>query len=212
MNGCFVQLCRVHILEGLGWGLATALLLGPVFFTLLRAALDHGFKGGVLVAVGIIASDILALFICATGARAVFGGVVDGQALALVGGILLFVLGLLYALRKPRNGVPKPALRKRDALGLFTSGFLVNFVNPFVFAIWTGLALHGTNAYDHPSDRAGFFTAVLIGIFLCDLLKAWLAPRLARLLSEHVMRWVYRGIAFVLILSSARLFWVAWSG
>ncbi|MBK6777953.1 MAG: LysE family transporter [Flavobacteriales bacterium] len=60
-------------------GLATALLLGPVFFTLLRAALAHGFKGGALVALGIFSSDVLALSICAIGARAVLGEAVNGR-------------------------------------------------------------------------------------------------------------------------------------
>lgn len=202
----------MHILEGLGWGLATALLLGPVFFTLLRAAVEHGFKGGALVAMGIIASDVLALLICSTGARAVFGGAVDERSLALIGGTLLLVLGLFYLLKGPRNAPPNANLRKRDALGLFTSGFLVNFVNPFVFAVWAGLVLHATSAYGDASDRTWFFLAVLMGILLSDLLKAWLAPRLARLLSERVMKWIYRAIAAVLILSSARLFWVAGPG
>ncbi|MBK7556303.1 MAG: LysE family transporter [Flavobacteriales bacterium] len=202
----------MHILEGLGWGLATALLLGPVFFTLLRAALAHGFKGGALVALGIFSSDVLALSICAIGARAVLGEAVNGQVLALVGGVVLLALCLVYLLKKPRTGTAQSALRKRDALGLFTSGFLVNFVNPFVFAVWTGLVLHATNAYGHAGDRAGFFIAALTAILLSDLLKAWLAPRLARLLSEKVMKWVYRAIAVVLLLSSVRLFWIAGSG
>jgi threonine/homoserine/homoserine lactone efflux protein len=206
------QICHVHILEGLGWGLATALLLGPVFFTLLRAALEHGFKGGALVALGIFTSDVLALLICVIGARAVLGDAVNGQVLALVGGVVLLALGLVYLLKKPRTGTPTSALRKRDALGLFTSGFLVNFVNPFVFAVWTGLVLHATNAYGHARDRAGFFIAALLAILLSDLLKAWLAPRLARLLSEQVMKWVYRAIAVVLLLSSVRLFWIAGTG
>lgn len=59
----------MHILAGLGLGLATALLLGPVFFTLLRAALAHGFLGGAWVAAGIIVSDVVALLLCASGAR-----------------------------------------------------------------------------------------------------------------------------------------------
>jgi len=211
-TGRVEQLCRVHILEGLGWGLATALLLGPVFFTLLRAALAHGFKGGALVALGIFTSDVLALLICAIGARAVLGEAVNGQVLALVGGVVLLALCLVYLLKKPRTGTAQSALRKRDALGLFTSGFLVNFVNPFVFAVWAGLVLHATNAYGHAGDRAGFFIAALTAILLSDLLKAWLAPRLARLLSENVMKWVYRAIAVVLLLSSVRLFWIAGSG
>ncbi|QQR88241.1 MAG: LysE family transporter [Flavobacteriales bacterium] len=195
--------------QGLGIGLATALLLGPVFFTLLRAAMEHGFKGGALVAMGIIISDVVALLICASGARVLFGAPLNGQVLALLGGILLFVLGLFYLLKTPRTGPSQVVLRKRDALGLFTSGFLVNFVNPFVFAVWTGLVLHATNAYAAAHDRTWFFVAVLVGILASDLLKAWFAPRLARLLSIKVMTWVHRGIAVLLVVSSARLFWLA---
>lgn len=202
----------MHLLEGLGWGLATAVLLGPVFFTLLRASLERGFRGGALVAMGIISSDLAALLICSSGARALFGGAVSQQALALVGGFLLFALGLMYLLKKPRTGPVGDVLRKRDALGLFTSGFLVNFVNPFVFAIWAGLVLHATNAYVEAHDRTGFFVAVLVGILASDLLKAWSAPRLARLLSVKVMRWMHRGIALLLLLSSVRLLWAAGVG
>lgn len=202
----------MHVLEGLGWGLATALLLGPVFFTLLRAALDHGFRGGALVAAGILTSDVAALLICASGARAVFGGAVSGRTMALGGGALLFALGLMYLVKRPRTGQAKVLLRKRDALGLFTSGFLVNFVNPFVFAVWTGLVLHATNAYVDVHERTGFFVAVLVGILASDLLKAWSAPRLARFLSADVMPWVHRGISLLLLLSSARLFWAASAG
>ncbi len=199
----------MHLLEGLAWGLATAVLLGPVFFTLLRAALDHGFRGGALVAAGIITSDVAALLICVFGTRTVFAGSVSEQALALVGGALLFALGLLYLLKRPSTGPAKDVLRKRDALGLFTSGFLVNFVNPFVFAVWTGLVLRADQACTTASDRAGFFLSVLVGILASDLLKAWFAPRLARSLSARVMQWVHRGIAVVLLFGSARLFWWA---
>lgn len=211
-KGDRMHLCRMPFLEGLAWGLATALLLGPVFFTLLRAALDHGFRGGAVVAAGIIASDVAALLICASGARAMSGAPMNEQALALAGGALLFALGLVYLLKRPHTGPPKNTMRKRDALGLFTSGFLVNFVNPFVFAVWTGLVLHATNAYSEADDRAVFYGAVLMGILASDLLKAWFAPRLARLLSVKVLMWVHRCVAVLLLLSSIRLLWVAGEG
>lgn len=199
-------------LEGLGWGLATAVLLGPVFFTLLRASLEHGFRGGALVAAGIIVSDVIALLICLSGVSLVFHGTVGGPWVALAAGLLLIGLGLVYLLKQPRGAAVAAVMRKRDALGLFTSGFLVNFVNPFVFAVWAGLVLHATNAYGASGDRMTFLIAVLIGILASDLLKAWLAPRLARLLSGQVLRWVHRGIGLVLVLSGARVLWLAAAG
>lgn len=208
-NGRQVQICRMPFLEGLAWGLATALLLGPVFFTLLRASLEHGFRGGALVAVGIILSDILAMLICASGAHALLGRPINEQGLALIGAVLLLAFGSIYLIKRPREGMSSGPMRKRDALGLVTSGFLVNFVNPFVFAVWAGLVLHGTTAYGVGNGRWLFFVAVLLGIFSSDLMKAWLAPRLARFLSNKVIMVVQRTIGAVLVLSSARLFWMA---
>jgi threonine/homoserine/homoserine lactone efflux protein len=197
--------------EGLSWGLATALLLGPVFFTLLRAALDHGFRGGALVAAGIIVSDVLVLVLCLSGARLVGVGFIDEQRIAFAGGILLLCMGLVYLFKKSQVAVRPHGFRKRDALGLFTSGFLVNFVNPFVFAVWAGLVLHATNRHGAGGERAAFFLAVLVGILASDLLKAWLAPRLARLLSGDLLMWIRRAIGLLLLLSSARLLWLGFA-
>ena len=196
-------------LEGLAWGLATALLLGPVFFTLLRAALDHGFRGGALVAAGIVLSDVLVMVLCLSGASLVDHGAIGERWMALAGGLLLLAMGLHYLLKRPQAAAPVRGLRKRDALGLITSGFLVNFVNPFVFAVWAGLVLHATNAFGEGRSRAEFLLAVLAGILTSDLLKAWMAPRLARLLSSEVLKWIHRAIGVLLLFSSARSLWLA---
>jgi threonine/homoserine/homoserine lactone efflux protein len=196
-------------LEGLAWGLATALLLGPVFFTLLRASLEHGFRGGALVAGGIILSDALVMLLCVSGARLVSHGLIGEPWMALMGSALLLGMGLYYLMKRPQGTAPVRGLRKRDALGLITSGFLVNFVNPFVFAVWAGLVLHATSAFGEGLYRAEFLIATLLSILASDLLKAWLAPRLARLLSPKVLMGVHRAIGVLLLLSSARLLWLA---
>jgi threonine/homoserine/homoserine lactone efflux protein len=199
----------MHVLEGFGLGLATAILLGPVFFTLLKASLEYGFSGGAWAAAGIMVSDVLVLLICSSGARLTPERAIGDQNLAFAAGILLMVLGLVYLLKRSRTAPVPTAIRKRDALGLLTKGFLVNFLNPFVFAVWAGLVLYANQTYSTANDRTGFFTALLFGVLASDLLKAWSAPRLAPLLSAKVMTWVHRGIAFLLLLSSARSFWIA---
>mgnify|MGYP003340062785 CR=1 FL=1 len=45
--------------KGVLAGLSMLLFIGPVFFTLLKSALQHGIKTGVSVAFGIFISDVI---------------------------------------------------------------------------------------------------------------------------------------------------------
>lgn len=194
------------ILEGLGYGVITAFLIGPVFFTLLRAALDYGFWGGASVALGIITSDILVALICKTGAVALFEGNVNDGWLALAAGIILAVLGVWYALNSNVNKDQEVRLGSKNAVGLYTAGFLVNFINPFVFVVWTGYSLRATTGHAADHNEWLFLISILVGIFLTDLLKSALAPKLRKLLAPHLLKKVYRGIGIVLLLFSIRVF------
>ncbi len=197
-------------LEGLLFGLATAVLLGPVFFTLLKAALDHGAVGGIAVALGIFASDVVAVVLVVSGTSVVLHDRVDMAWVALVGGLLLGGMGVLYILRPKVKVDGQARLRRRTVLGLFGSGFLVNFVNPFVFAIWFGLVLHATEAHGPGIGLWTFLSGTLAGILLTDLLKAMLAPRLEHLLAPRVLRAIHGAIGVALLCFSLRLFMHAW--
>ncbi len=192
--------------EGLGFGLATALLIGPVFFTLLRASLDHGSRGGVSVAFGILVSDLLIAIICTTGTIALFRQSVKDEWIALASGIILVVLGVIYIVRPELNMDENVRLGRKNALGLMTSGFLVNFVNPFVFVIWIGFSLHASSAYGPGDDEWIFLGAILLGIFISDLTKALFAPKLRTLLSPVALKKVYRLIGIGMVLFSVRMF------
>lgn len=199
------------ILEGLGFGFLTAFLIGPVFFTLLRAALDYGFWGGFAVAIGIITSDILVVLICRTSAVALFEGHLNDGWMALAAGIILLVLGGWYTMNPNVNKDQEVRLRGKNAIGLYSAGFLVNFVNPFVFVVWTGFSLHATSVHAEQHNEWLFLTFILAGIFLTDLMKSALAPKLRKLLAPNTLKKVYRGIGIVLLLFSIRVFIHAWT-
>jgi len=47
------------VFNGVIYGLVLAVLVGPVFFTLIQTSIERGFKSGVYVAIGISLSDAL---------------------------------------------------------------------------------------------------------------------------------------------------------
>lgn len=194
------------LLEGILYGLATTLLIGPVFFTLLKASLDHGVRGGFAVALGIIASDVLIVLICLSGLVLLVQQWIDGPWMALVAAVMLAVLGVAYLFKRSSEQSDQVRFGGRNAVGLFVSGFLVNFVNPFVFVIWIGFTWHATATHGPGAGTWVFLCGVLLGIFSTDVLKATLAPRLRSILTPKGLRRLYIGIGVIMLLFSVRLF------
>ena len=193
-------------LEGLGYGLAMVLFIGPVFFTLLRASLTYGRGGGVAVATGIIVSDILAATICMTGAIKLLNREVEDEWIAVAAGCILLLLGVKYILRPSVDMTKDNRLKTRGVAGLFVSGFMVNFINPFVFVVWLAISIHATNRFKSEGDQWLFLSAVLIGLFSTALLKAVMAERLRRLLAPNVLKWVFISFGIIMIGFSIRAF------
>ena len=201
----------MSLINGIWVGLILILLLGPVFFTLLRASLKYGFKGGLNVAIGIIVSDILCIILCYYGAARFIETDAYGPGISLLGAAILLGMGLRYLLMKGavnKNGID---LAVKDKAGLFAKGFLVNFVNPFVFVVWIGLLTYGKDAHGEGFELILFLLGVLISIFGTDLLKAYYAAKLERFLNEKTQSRINMGIGIILLIFGVRLLWWAWS-
>ncbi len=186
-------------LEGLGFGLATVILIGPVFFTLLKAALEHGARGGVLVALGIICSDLLIVLICLSGVARVLQQWIVGPWMAIAAGALLAGLGIRYLIAPQLMPDADASQRRMSRLALFASGFVVNFINPFVFAVWLGLVMHAAGRFAAVNGMSFFLGGALAGILITDLAKALLAPRLKPILSPATLKRVHAIIGIALI-------------
>ncbi|MBI3234780.1 MAG: hypothetical protein HYZ42_12215 [Bacteroidetes bacterium] len=84
-------------------------------------------------------------------------------------------------------------------------GFLVNFVNPFVFVIWISVVALAKGRYPSETEVGIFLIAMLLGIFSTDMLKVFLAHKLRSLLKPVLLRKVFNIIGLVLIGFSFRL-------
>ena len=176
-------------LEGLLLGVVPVFFVGPVLFTLLGASLEQGFGAGARVALGIAASDVVAIAVCAAGLGPILTLPTGQQVLHIAGGIILIGFGaaMVHSAAAPPSSVKKGTGRH------FLTGFVVNFVNPFVFTFWIG-ALGGVQA------RHGLGVDVLVPLFggmvatilVTDLLKAALAGALMEKLGSAGLIWARR--------------------
>jgi threonine/homoserine/homoserine lactone efflux protein len=191
------------ILNGILYGLVLAVLVGPIFFTLVQTSIERGFWSGFFVAVGVSLSDMFYITISYLGVYQLFDQGNFKAYLAYVGGGVLVAMGVNYLFIKNRKRVEVRAekIQVRSPLKLMVKGFLVNGLTPTVFIFWLGTVGIAATKFEYvtPGKAIPFFVAIVCTVFTTDVLKAKLADQLGRLLTPRFIRTmnVILGIAFV---------------
>lgn len=196
--------------EGFLVGLGMVIFLGPVFFTLLKSSLQHGFRAGFSVATGIMLSDVIALLLCYFGAASFFENPDNQLWLALGGSTILFGLGLRYLLKKQVAKEQIGSIQAQDYPTYVVKGFLVNFINPFVFVVWIGLVGIGQTNYGSGGEFWVFSAGIIAGIYTQDITKVVFAHRITRFVRPDILSKAYRVIGVLLLIFAARLLWYAY--
>ena len=192
------------LLTGFLLGLGTLLFIGPVFFYLLKSTLESGFKAGVAVALGIILGDMLCLGIALYGTTEFIAKPTFVFWASMIGGSLLLVMGLKYVLKPNLNTTVKGRLQKSSLLVYGINGFLINFVNPFVFAVWFGFVSYTEALYDRGTALLSLMVTLAV-IFSTDVLKALFAERISHLIEPQKLKNVFRVFGVLMICFSIRL-------
>src|ERR1700759_5404857 len=125
------------MIEALLKGLAISLLLvfsvGPVIFTIIKQSITNGKAGGFSFVSGVWLSDILWALLGNLFSSLVAQLLHFERQIGFVGGLFLIALGVYYLFFKKikldESGIP---IRSNSYVKLFTSGFLVNTLNPGV--------------------------------------------------------------------------------
>ena len=195
--------------NGVLFGLALTILIGPVFFALIQTSIDKGFHSGAGMAVGIAISDTLYIIIASVSVAAIASSKSFQMWLGLIGGLIMLVFGFSSLFKKVQE--PGVGVQKGNGNGVgkqVLKGFLLNGINPFVLLFWIGVATMATLEYKYPTDlQLVFFTAIVVTVLSLDIIKAFTATKLRKLLSVRFLSWMNRIVGIVLILSSFRLFY-----
>jgi threonine/homoserine/homoserine lactone efflux protein len=199
-------------------GLILSISLGPVIFAILKQSITNGRRAGYIFVAGVSTSDI-ALLLIANIFTSIFLLVLDHKAfIAMAGAGFLLLLGLYTLFFKKikieydEKGEEK-VFRKRDYLGIYISGFLMNTLNPSVFIFWFAwtAAIGASAAETNNPVQYKFlvFATCLVFLLLSDFIKVALASRLRPSLTQKNLIWINRLSAIIILVFSAALFWGA---
>ncbi len=177
----------MFFIEGFIIGLGTVIFFGPVFFTILNATLQYGQKGGLVVSVGIVISDLICALLCSlatpwvTHPTTIFW-------LTIIGTLVLLGMGLKYIIKPIKYQEMNLQLDGNKYLGFFTKGLIVNISSPFTFVYWLGAEANGANTYHETWKVVLYIAGILAGIFLIDILKVVLSKQIRRLLQPKTLK------------------------
>ncbi|MBX2917333.1 MAG: LysE family transporter [Cyclobacteriaceae bacterium] len=178
------------IFNGIKMGLVLAVLVGPVFFTILQTSVERGFWSGVLVSLGVSLSDIVYVAICYFGLVQFIHDSAFKMYLAYVGGGILILFGLYHLLVKSRRPLHRlQAANEKKMYRYFVKGFIINALSPMVPVFWIGaISVASLDfGYARGYEFLFFFSMVLATVLATDLLKAYLADKLRRLVTQRLM-------------------------
>lgn len=189
------------LLYGTLTGIALCLTFGTVFFSLVQNSVDNGFRTGVKIAFGVFVCDIIFVFFAIFG-TAFLPDISDFQKwVAGAGVIFLIILGVSNF----KEGQPKiayPKTRFGNILYYFTTGFLLNGLNPVNFITWVTIATYiRSNFHYNLNQVIVFFSASVIAVFLVECAIAFYANRLKYFFTPKVVAIFSKvtGVVFILI-------------
>lgn len=193
------------IISGITFGLLLAVMLGPVFFTLLQTSLHEGFKAGVHLAVGVFISDASLIAVCYLFASKLQN--MEGYKVTMgwIGGLLMISFGIFNFFREVK--LKEVDDNKKTVHAKFMlKGFLLNIINPAVLLFWLGVVgLVTMKEHYSRSHEIIFYSSVLLTVLSTDVLKSFIANRIKNLLRPEVMLWINRSIGIILAVSGCNM-------
>ncbi len=201
------------VLNGIKFGLILALLIGPVFFTIIQTSVEKGFWNGAWVAVGVSLSDVFYVSICYLGMAQVLEDGEFRMYLAYTGGAILILFGLYHLLVKSRTGVRRQieAANEKGVIRYIFIGFVINGLSPMVPIFWIGAISIASLDFGYTGGftLGIFLTSLLITVLITDVAKAYLADKLRSMVTPRFMTIMNLTLGVLLIVFGGRLIMIA---
>lgn len=190
------------ILSGILFGCLIAILIGPVFFLILNTSLHRGFRHALQVALGVMMSDALFIFLAYFGSNFVLLFNTHKSIFGIIASLILSGYGIVILIKKQRIPVEAIQLNEKvtSPMVFIVKGFMLNAMNPSVLFFWFGVAGTVSVKEDYTiTHLIVFYTTILATIFATDLLKAYIAHKIKNIITVNFLLWLNRicGIALM---------------
>ena len=196
------------VLEGLLTGLVLSLMLGTVFFSLIRNSIAFGHRSGAFIALGVILCDVIFISLAIASSNfAQFLSTYQSEV-SIIGGTVLIVMGAVMFFKATPKDTEGKLFEKQHKMTLYLvgTGFILNAVNPVNFFSWLSISsvlrikMHYNN-----QDLILYFTACLFSIFIVELGIAYFASKLKNIMQAKTVKFINQIAAAVFVIVGIKL-------
>jgi threonine/homoserine/homoserine lactone efflux protein len=175
------------IMAGISSGLLLSILIGPVFFMLIRTSIHHGFRAAMALEAGICLSDTFCILLAYFGIGQYINNPKYVTLITWIGALILMIFGIVTYRTNSKYQKIKVEISETFQK-LFIKGFLFNTSNPSVIFFWIAAVAIASNQFlDNKFFIFIYFFATLTTVFLIDVVKAKLAQNLSSKLNNNIL-------------------------
>lgn len=190
------------ILLGMGAGLISSFLTGPVFFAMIKTSIEKGFKAGFSLAIGVIISDVILIGLVLYGSQFLVYQESFDKYVGIIGGLFLFAVGIYYLYSKVSINYEDNTIIKISKRGYLLKGFLMCILTPSTLMFWiivSGIISAKLNSLDE--KLFCFFIAMSTQLTI-DGLKSYYSSKLRYRIKEDALKKLNK-IAGIIIIAFA---------
>lgn len=188
-------------------GFFMAFMIGPVFFMLIQTSILKGARAAIVFDLGVVLADVSFILIAYYGSRSLLERIKDDPRLFFIGGLVLIIYGLITYFDKENKKEAIESAKtievpivKNNYLKLFFKGYFLNFINVGVLTFWLGTVLViGPSLQMNQNTIFTYFSVIILGYFITDLGKIFLAKQLKDKLTPNVIYRVKKVMGIILI-------------
>lgn len=190
------------IILGVGAGLISSFVTGPVFFAMIKTSIERGFKAGFSLASGVIVSDLILISIVLFGSQFFKYQQEFDKYVGIIGGIFIVGIGIYYLLSNVKINYTEGDNIKVSKRGYILKGFLMCILTPSTLMFWvivSGIISVKLNSL--PEKILCFLIAMMVQLSV-DGLKTYYASKLRYRIKENTLKKLNK-VAGVIIIGFA---------
>jgi threonine/homoserine/homoserine lactone efflux protein len=191
------------LLRGFALGFAVAASPGPIAFLCLRRTLLGGRLYGIVSGLGVATADGFYAAVASFGVAAVATAIASGRRpLAVVGGVVLILLGARILLERRQDDIEAPAVTRGGLAWAYASTLGLTITNPATILSFAALAATlGLGAGGGLARPAVLVAGVLLGSATWWCLLAITASRLRNRMTPALVRAIstFSGLAIAVL-------------
>jgi len=190
------------------YGFILAFAVGPVFFIIIETSITKGFRSALTFDLGAVFADIVFIVFAYYSTSKILEKIKDDPNLIIFGGLILCIFGIISYIKTSKSF--RQIVRehynvdpKKNLLGLFIKGFLLNFINFGVLAGWIGVIVMANALTTTSQGVIVFLATVLISMLVTDIAKILLAKKLKNKMTPRFIFKTKKWVSILIIVFGA---------